>query len=247
MKRRKFVQTTSAILATASILPQMNGNPISPKPSKNIKTILFQGDSITDAGRDRKVHKANHSSALGKGYAFLASASILENYPELQPQIYNKGISGNKVNQLIDRWGEDAIDIKPDLVSILIGVNDHWHTINGKYNGTIDIYRNDYKALLTQTKDTLGDVKLIIGEPFILKGGTAIDLKKWLPIFDEYRATAKALASEFKAEFIPYQSIFDKAMKTAPVSYWAPDGVHPSIAGAQLMASHWMKAFKKCV
>ncbi len=210
---------------------------------KKDAVILFQGDSITDVGRKRDEPKPNDPSALGRGYPFLATAALLEKYADKNLQIYNKGVSGNKVYQLAERWDADCLDIKPDVLSILIGVNDFWHTLNGNYNGTVQKYRDDYKALLTRTKEKLPDVKLIIGEPFAVNHVKAVD-DKWFPAFNEYRAVAREMADAFGAVFIPYQSIFDKAQKTAPGSYWTGDGVHPSIAGAGMMAHAWLEAIK---
>lgn len=209
-------------------------------------TILFQGDSITDAGRNRDRKGANNGGALGTGYAFQATSQLLGKTPGAQWQCYNKGISGNKVYQLADRWQEDCLDLKPDVLSILIGVNDYWHMLNGKYDGTVAIYENDYRALLQRTLKALPNVKLIICEPFGIKGGTAIK-DGWYPNFDEYRAAAARIATEFDAVFVPYQKIFEKALEKAPVSYWCPDGVHPSIAGGHLMAAAWLKALKKAL
>lgn len=209
----------------------------------NNAVILFQGDSITDAGRSKTESKPNHPGALGSGYAFLASASLLGSHPEKSLQIYNRGISGNKVYQLADRWERDTIAIQPNVLSILIGVNDFWHMMNGSYKGTVETYRNDYRKLLTLTKEKLPNVQLIIGEPFALKG-TSVK-PDWFPLFHEYRGVAREIANEFDATFIPYQQIFDKALELAPVSYWVPDGVHPSIAGAELMAGAITQAFRK--
>ena len=205
--------------------------------------ILFQGDSITDFGRDRKVAEANNQQALGHGYPFIATSKLLYKFPGKKLQIYNRGISGNKVFQLADRWEEDCFALKPDVLSILIGVNDYWHMIKHNYTGTIETYRNDYKALLQRTKDKLPDVKLIIGEPFALPGIQAVD-ESWFPAFDEYRFAAKEIAGQFGAAFIPYQSILNKALKSAPGGYWLVDGVHPTIAGGELMATAWMSTIK---
>jgi lysophospholipase L1-like esterase len=180
---------------------------------------------------------------MGSGYAMIAASGLLFQYADKNLKIYNRGISGNKVYQLADRWEKDCLDIKPNVLSILIGVNDFWHKLLGRYNGTIQTYREDYKALLDRTKQKLPDVKLIIGEPYAVTGVKAVD-EKWFPDFNEYRAAAKEIAESFDAVFIPYQSVFDKAQKIAPGSYWTIDGVHPSLAGAHLMAHAWMEAVK---
>jgi lysophospholipase L1-like esterase len=172
----------------------------------------------------------------------MAAAELLNKYPEKNLTIYNRGISGNKVFQLAERWDTDAIGLKPDVISILIGVNDYWHMLKNSYKGTLEIYRNDYRALLNRTKTALPNVKLVVGEPFAILG-TAVN-QSWFPAFAEYQAAAKDIAKEFDAAFVPYQKVFDKALKVAPGSYWAPDGVHPSIAGAKLMAEAWLETVK---
>jgi lysophospholipase L1-like esterase len=202
-------------------------------------TILFQGDSITDAGRDRGREKSpNDAAALGRGYAFLTAATLLAEHPGADLKIYNRGISGNKVFQLADRWDKDCIALKPDLVSILIGVNDIWHGLNGQYDGTVQVYERDYLALLQRTRQELPQVRIVVCEPFVLRCGAVND--KWFPEFDRYRAAAKRVADTFEAVFVPFQSMFDEAVKKAPPNYWAGDGVHPTIAGAALMAQTWL-------
>ncbi len=207
---------------------------------KNNCTILFQGDSITDAGRDWGNNTPNSSKNLGHGYVSHLAAYLLTTYPEKNLTLYNKGISGNKVFELRGRWDNDCINLKPDILSIMIGVNDFWHTLDFGYNATVKKYEDDYRSLLNYTKEKLPNVQLIIGEPFGIKGvGVVSD--KWYPDFDEYRAVAKKMADEFGALFIPYQSYFDSAIKKsfAP-NYWTGDGVHPSIAGEGLMAKSWL-------
>ena len=154
-----------------------------------------------------------------------------------------KVYSGNKVYDLAERWDKDCLDIKPNVLSILIGVNDFGNFIIGKYNGTIETYCNDYTKLLDRTKQELPDVKLIIGEPYAVTGIKAVD-EKWFPGFNEYRAEAKEIAELFDAVFIPYHAIYDNAQKEAPGVYWTYDGVHPTLAGISLMAHAWIGAVK---
>lgn len=203
-------------------------------------TILFQGDSITDAGRNRKETGYNNAGGLGSGYAMLAASQLLLSHAGLDLKIYNRGISGHKVYQLAERWDEDCIDMKPDVVSILIGVNDIWHKLGGHYDGTVEIYRRDYIALLERTKKAMPDVKLIIGEPFGVRGVQAVD-DSWYPEFYEYQKAAREIALQFDAQFIPYQAVFDEAQLRAPAAYWTGDGVHASLAGAALMAEAWLR------
>lgn len=203
--------------------------------------ILFQGDSITDWGRDHSNTMPNNTSALGSGYALLTAAQLLMKYPDKLLKIYNKGISGNKVYQLAERWDTDCLALKPNVLSIHIGVNDFWHTITNGYTGTIDTYITDYHKLIDRTKQALPDLKLVICEPFALKGVKAVD-DKWYPTFDLFRKAARDIATEYGASFVPYQSVFDKALTLAPASYWNLDGVHPSVAGEALMAHAWLEA-----
>ena len=116
-------------------------------------TILFQGDSITDAGRKRDVADANWQPALGSGYAWFAASQLLVDSRSANLKIFNRGISGNKVYQLAERWQADCLDLKPNVLSILIGVNDFAHALKGDYKGTLEIYENDYRALIKRTKD----------------------------------------------------------------------------------------------
>ena len=252
LNRRNFFSTAAAGAVGLTAIPGILSAAMPSVSKKNkgilfsLKTgdvILFQGDSITDAGREKVNQLANSPGSFGSGYAYLAGANILNTMAAQQPVIYNRGISGNKVYQLADRWQKDCLDLKPAVLSILIGVNDFWHKLNGKYDGTVEKYENDYRQLLKQTKSALPNVKLVICEPFAVLGCSAVN-EKWYPEFDGYRVSAKKLAEEFDAVFIPYQAIFDEAQKQAPGKYWTADGVHPSMAGASLMAEAWLKAVK---
>jgi lysophospholipase L1-like esterase len=245
--RRNFIKKASFSAAVVISVPEILSAAMSAARIKEIKllkdqVILFQGDSITDSGRNKEDSGFNTAGNLGSGYPMLAGAALLNKYEALNLKIYNKGISGNKVYQLAERWDKDCLELKPDVLSILIGVNDIWHKLNGNYNGTIEIYRNDYTALLERTVKALPNVKLIICEPFAVKGVKAVD-DKWYPEFYDYQKAASEIAKQFKATFIPFQSVYDEAQKRAPGSYWTGDGVHPTLAGAQLMAKAWMKAF----
>jgi lysophospholipase L1-like esterase len=246
--RRSFIKKAALGTVAALSIPEILSAAMPKGKIKGIKltkeqVILFQGDSITDSGRNKEDTGFNTARNLGSGYPMLAGAAILNKYEALNLKIFNKGISGNKVFQLAERWDKDCLELKPDVLSILIGVNDIWHKLNGTYNGTAEIYRNDYIALLERTMKALPNVKLIICEPFAVKGVKAVD-DKWYPEFFDYQKAAKDIARQFRATFIPLQSVFDEAQKRAPGSYWTGDGVHPSLAGAQLMAKAWMKALE---
>ena len=225
--RRSFIKKAALGGILAVSIPEiLSAAMVSERIKKNTlrkdNIILFQGDSITDSGRVKEDNSFNNPRALGSGYPMLAGAVLLEKYASLNLKVYNKGISGNKVYQLAERWGEDCLEIKPDIMSILIGVNDIWHKLEGHYNGTIEIYRNDFISLLERTKNALPDVKLIICEPFAVNGVKAVD-DKWYPEFYDYQNAAREIARQFGATFIPYQKIYDEAQKQAPGAYWTPD------------------------
>jgi lysophospholipase L1-like esterase len=246
--RRNFIKKAAIGGMMAISIPEILSAAMPGEGAKKItlgkdNVILFQGDSITDAGRNKEDGSFNNARNLGTGYAMLTAAGLMEKYAALNLKIYNKGISGNKVFQLAERWDKDCLDLKPNVLSILIGVNDIWHKLNGQYNGTPEIYKKDYIALLERTKKALPNVKLVICEPYAVKGVKAVD-DKWYPEFFEYQKAAREIATQFGDVFVPFQSIYDEAQKQAPGVYWTGDGVHASLAGAQLMASAWMKAVK---
>lgn len=246
-KRRNFLKTASVGGLITLVSPTLLSAAPNEKKAKitlsENDVILFQGDSITDTGRSRDNNNANDVSALGKGYAFLAACELLNSHADKNLKIYNRGISGNKVYQLAERWDKDCLDLKPTVLSILIGVNDYWHKHNGKYNGTSKVYQDDFRKLLERTREKLPNIKLIIAEPFAVNKVSAVD-DTWYPEFNEYRVAAQAIAKEFNAAWIPLQKVFDEAQKRAPGKYWTGDGVHPSLAGAQLMANAWLDVIK---
>ncbi len=248
--RRNFIKTAALGSTFALSIPQIVSAAIEEKGYKPKKVriskndvILFQGDSITDMGRNRKRKDANDNSGLGPGYTFIAASELLLKNPDKNLKIYNRAISGNVVPQLIERWQEDCIDLKPNILSILIGVNDYWHTLNGSYKGTAESYKGSYDKLLADTMKKLPNVKLIIGEPYAVNGVKAVD-NSWFPAFDAYREAARDLAQKYEAVFIPYQEIYKKASKLAPPSYWTHDGVHPDTAGDALMGEAILKVLR---
>ncbi len=245
--RRTFFKHAAYSTAAVTAIPSIVAATVPPKKDKNKcpflpkGVVLFQGDSITDAGREKVKELPNSGGSFGNGYAFIAAAGILEKYSDLDLRIYNRGISGNKVYQLAERWQKDCFDLKPDLISILIGINDYWHMRNGKYDGTLEVYEEDYRKLLSITRDILPSVKLVICQPFALPGTTAVD-DTWIEPVRGYQDAAFRLSREFGAVWVPFQKVFDEAIKRMPATYWAADGVHPTMAGAHLMAAAWLKA-----
>ena len=236
MTRRSWMKNaaTAGVLGSLTCISQAKAE-AKPFSLKKGSVILFQGDSITDAGRNKKEPAANQ--LLGRGYPAHIAGKLLGKHTDLGLQIHNRGISGNKVPDLANRWQQDAIDIKPDLLSILIGVNDIWHKLNGRYEGTVEKYEAGYRNLLQRTKKALPSTQIVVCEPFVLKCGAVND--KWFPEFDQMRVVAQKLAKELELTFVPFQSMFDEATKSAAPEFWARDGVHPTAAGHALMGQTW--------
>jgi lysophospholipase L1-like esterase len=242
VSRRQFAAAGGAALAAMGAhVSQARGETAGAgSPIQPGDVLLFQGDSITDAGRKRDAASTpNSQPALGDGYAWLAASQLLVDRPGDAIKIFNRGISGNKVLDLAARWQADCLDLKPNVLSILIGVNDLWHKLNGNYEGTAEAYESQYRDLVSQTRKALPEVRLVICEPFVLRCGAVTD--DWFPRFDQYRSAAKRVADEAHARFVPFQTMFDEASKIAPPERWAADGVHPTADGAARMAHTWRR------
>jgi len=244
--RRNFIRQASFLGAAAVAVPAViNASPVEQdNPGGEGFTFLFQGDSITDGNRTRDMDW-NH--VLGHGYAYLIAARLWFDLPHKQFHFFNRGISGNAITELTTRWDNDTIALKPDLLSILVGVNDTTRAVYGDKNHTVASYEDGYRALLTKTRQTLPQTQLVILEPFILPVGKVKE--KW----DDYQreisgrqAVAKKLADEFGAIFLPLQDSFNKAAaKYPPDVYWLWDGVHPMPNGHELIAREWIKQVGK--
>jgi lysophospholipase L1-like esterase len=243
LTRRTFIHSTVAAggaLAASVALPHGQAAAAEKTEKTQLQpgsVVLFQGDSITDAGRDRKSSGPNDPAGLGRGYPCLLAAALLADHPKTQLKVYNRGISGNKVPDLAKRWQEDTVALKPNLLSILIGVNDIWHKLGGGYGGTVEDYEKGYRALLERTLQELPGARIVVCEPFVLRCGAVND--QWFPEFDQRRAAARKVADELGLTLVPLQSMFDEATKDVPPQYWAGDGVHPTLAGHALMAKTW--------
>lgn len=252
MKRRKFLANTALAIAGAHIsmgwksaTSTSGGMP----PAKKIALekndiILFTGDSITDGARERTVKAANIPRALGSGYAAHTAARIYSSRPHLNLRIYNRGINGNSIKSLLGRWTDDCLKLKPTIVSILIGVNDFNASFTATGKGDPERFRSEYQELIRLTKNGLPGVRLVIGEPYAVKGARE-KIDKWFPGFTEYQQVAREIASQEGACFIPYQHLYDTASGKAPKLFYSRDGVHPSLAGVQLMSDGWCSILKK--
>ncbi len=200
--------------------------------------ILFQGDSVTDACRNRE-----NDSNPGMGYANYVSAKLGFEFPG-EYEFFNRGVGGNRVVDLLARMKVDMINLKPDVMSILIGVNDVWHELVIQNGIRTDLYEKMYNLLIEEVKAALPDLRIIILEPFILKGtDTEAGMDVFGPEVKARAAAAKRVAERYGLEFIALQNKFDEACKLAPEGYWLRDGVHPTCAGHELIAREWIKQF----
>ena len=207
-----------------------------------IKTILFQGDSITDAKRDHAA-ECGHGADMGYGYVTLTAGKLLAANLDREFRCINRGISGNRVVDLYARWKTDAINLNPDLISILIGVNDTWHEFNNKNGVEVPRYEQIYRMLLEWTKAELPEVKLVLCEPFCLE--SSIVNSRWVYEVAERGEVVRKLAAEFDAQFVPLQEALSEAAKRAGNNLKIlRDGVHPALAGAQIISDQWLKTVK---
>ena len=203
-------------------------------------TLVFQGDSITDAGRDKRNYHQ-----MGNGYPKYASEALAKAFADVEIEFINQGIGGNRTSQLFDRLYTDAIAFEPDVISVLIGINDIWHRYGSGMIATTDAQiALNYRSILERLKRET-DAKIVMLSPYILdcegKDAMREDLKTVLPII-------RGLADEFADAYIPLDELFDEALKTQPEPmFYSKDGVHPNENGARFIAEHYVKAVKPII
>jgi lysophospholipase L1-like esterase len=239
--RRKFLLNALAGVTISAVLPDQSfSNPLKEfEKEEGSLTVLFQGDSITDGNRTRNTDW-NH--VMGHGFAYIIASRLWYDYPGKGLHFFNRGISGNRVTHLAERWQTDTIDLKPDVINILVGINDTEAAIKGNVSCTPEQFENDYRALLKWTKEKLPDVKLVLCEPFLLPVGRVKEnFETYQLEIAKRQQVAKLLSDEFKAIYIPFQSAFNDALSKAPAEYWIWDGIHPMPAGHELMARFWLE------
>ncbi|MBE5769622.1 MAG: lysophospholipase [Clostridiales bacterium] len=208
------------------------------------KRILFQGDSITDMGRSREDENYN-----GVGYPTLVMGRLGYDNPEVY-EFRNRGVSGNRIVDVYARIKSDIINLKPDYMSLLIGVNDVWH--DDWQNGvSAPKFEMVYDLLISEIKEALPEIKIMLMEPFLLKGlhtqGNENQPDRWEYLTREVSARAEAVrrvAEKHGATFVPLQERFDEVSANTENSYWLYDGVHPTAMGAEVIARAWLEAFQ---
>ena len=210
-----------------------------------MKKIVFQGDSITDCGRDR-----TNNELIGSGYACLVKANMMFEYPT-EYRFFNRGINGNRSVDLYARIKSDIINLQPDYISFLIGVNDVWQEI-GSCNGvSAEKYEKIYCMMLDEILEALPNVKIMIMEPFCLRGEATNDTEehpnKW-KIFRtevELRAErARCVAEKYNLPFVELQKKFDEMAEKTRSENWLWDGVDPTPAGHELLKREWLACFE---
>lgn len=194
--------------------------------------VLFQGDSITDADRNQKF-----SPDLGLGYAMLASTWFSAMHPEKRVRFLNRGISGNRIEDLKDRWNRDCLSLKPDVVSLLVGVNDADTRFFWGHPTSVERFEADYRDILEQTRNAL-DARIVLLEPFMLDiEERPSKMREYLnPLIDVVRKLSK----EYNAVLVPLDDIFAQAAEKREPSFWTDDGIHPTFEGHALIAQAWL-------
>ena len=211
------------------------------------KLILFQGDSITDVSRKREDDRF-----LGHGYPMMVSGELGFHEPG-KYRFLNRGVSGNRIVDLYARMKLDLINLKPDVLSILIGVNDVWHELAREDGVSEEKFERVYDWLLAEIKEALPKIQLLILEPFIIPGAATKSTQecpeKWELFRCEVEKRADAagrVAQKHGACFVSLQNRFDEACRKADPEYWSIDGVHPTAMGHELIARAWMEGFYRC-
>ncbi len=212
-----------------------------------MKRFLFQGDSITDVSRVDADDGGAGSYLFGYGYPNLLAADFLKNRKG-EIEFINKGVSGDRIVDLYARIKDDIINLKPDIMSILIGVNDVWHELSQQNGVDAPKFEKIYSMLIEEIKEALPKVEIIVLAPFVLKGsGTEM-------YYDEFRVEvakraecAKRVAEKYGLPYVPLQQAFDEASADGDTTYWTTDGVHPTAAGHQLIKESLAEAVEKLI
>ena len=210
------------------------------------KRILFQGDSITDAGRDRE-----NPLCMGMGYPSLVNATLGADYPNDYEYI-NKGISGNRIVDIYARIKWDFINLKPDYASIYVGVNDAWHEIEWQNGVEDEKFEKIYGMMIDEVQAACPGIKLMLIAPFVLEGWATAATEEQPDRWNRFKtdvaakaAVVRKVAEQYHLPLIELQPIFDAACRRAPIEHWTRDGVHPTPAGHELIKRAWLETFEQ--
>ncbi len=203
---------------------------------KKGQVVLFQGDSITDCGRDRE-----DISSLSVGYPGIVAQIYNLLFPDNGVTFINKGISGNRVKDLLERYEEDFKKINPDFISIMIGINDTWRRYDNNDPTSAKAYEKNYRILLEKIKADMPDCRIMIIEPYVLN--SLPDRAVWREDLEPKIQAARRLAKEYADYYLPLDGIFAKAeVEQYTCNQIAEDGVHPSATGHSIIAGEYIKA-----
>ncbi len=204
---------------------------------KSNHTIVFIGDSITDAGRLERPYRP-----FGYGYVRFITNWLHAKHPENQFNIINTGISGNSIRDLNRRWERDCLAHKPDILSIMIGINDVCRQYNDSLSdpALLDEYELTYKQLLSTVKENL-NCQLVLIEPFLFCED--LDNPAYMTLMD-YIQSVHAMAKNFEAVIVPLQKQIDRTLKKVPAKKWSDDMVHPYLWAHAWIAQRWLEATK---
>ncbi|QTJ42877.1 SGNH/GDSL hydrolase family protein [Dolosigranulum pigrum] len=200
---------------------------------KTDDVVLFIGDSITDVGRNR-----SDEGALGQGYPHLVAAQLLTDQPTKNFQFYNRGIGGDTLDDLVHRWERDCLELNPDVISILIGINDIWEG-NIQTQEDLDHFEEQYRYLL-KTLYQRTDARVVLMEPYVVPYKK--DRHQWRPMLDVIINIIRKLARDYQTDFIPLDGLINAvAMRDGLTYYTEEDGVHPTLAGHGFIAQKWLE------
>ena len=223
--------------------------------------VLYIGDSITDGnwggGGARPSSQRNltdMNQIYGHGFMFLCAAHYMSRYPEREYQFFNRGISGHTLDDLEKRWEEDVLALRPDVLSVLVGINDVGRYFRDeKKVQPFDFvaWEKKYRRLLDEVRRQNLELKIVLASPFLLPVGRMAeqtDYAERKQLVDRLIGIVERIAADYDAIYLPYQAMFDQLMEKHPTSqdtYWIWDGVHPTVAGHQRMADMWIKQVDK--
>jgi lysophospholipase L1-like esterase len=250
-QRRVFIKNIALLSVVSSVFTSEKliaaGEPTNQNKSKSKErdlVFLFQGDSITDGNRTRNDDLNNNT---GHGYVFSIASRVGADFPDRNLKFINRGNSGSDINSMADRWQHDTLDNKPDVLSILIGINDSNGYLHAKKEtNSVSAYEATYRRILDQVKATNPDITLVLCEPFTLPYVSLKEQQTSMQADVMLRQdVVKKLAVDYNAVFVPFQDVFNKALERAPEKYWIWDNVHPTVAGHELLAREWLKCVSK--
>ena len=201
---------------------------------------LFQGDSVTDCGRNRADPRS-----LGEGYVKKIAALLRENHPDMNAVVMNRGVSGNRVRDLASRWDEDCLEINPKLLTILIGINDCWRRFDSNDPTTAEDYEKAYREIINRAYSAVPGLEIILMEPFLLP--IPDDRLLWREDLDPKIHAARRVTVDLKCRLVPLDGLFAQAAAEKGCAFLADDGAHPTDEGHKLIARAWAALYEMSI